>query len=235
MIDRNKNEAEISVFRDYFESFVFVFIFFIFTITFVLQQSKIPTGSMEDTILIGDRLIVNKFIYGPEPDFLNSFLPHSKVHRGDIIVFKFPGNPEVDYIKRVIGIGGDKIELKNKQLYRNGEKIKESYVKYTEKHTKDKYGFSSGSHDRRDNFGPFRVPEGTFFVMGDNRDNSNDSRYWGVVPKEYVKGRALLFLWSYKSKRGVAKSPEELFKRWYNYVTHFFSHTRWDRILRPVE
>ncbi len=236
MIDRSKNPIELSPLRDYFESFIAVFIFFLFTITFVLQQSRIPTGSMEDTILIGDRLLVNKFVYGEEHNsILDKIMPHKDIKRGDIIVFKFPGDPTIDYIKRVVGVGGDRIDIKNKVVFVNGKVADDSFTKHTDKNIYSEFDFYPSSAVLRDNQSGISVPEGSYFVMGDNRDNSNDSRFWGFVPRGYIKGKALVILWSIETERGVATTAKENVSRWTKYLTHFFTATRWKRILKPVK
>ncbi len=235
MIDNKQYSVEVSAVRDYFESFVTVFIFFLFTITFVLQQSRIPTGSMEDTILIGDRLLVNKFVYGEEHNsFLDKIMPHRIIERGDVVVFKFPKDPSVDYIKRVIGIGGDRVDIINKVIYVNGVPQDEPFVKHTDNDIFTEFDFYPASAVIRDNQKGVIVPEGSYFVMGDNRDNSNDSRFWGFVPRGYVKGKALFILWSIETDRGIATSVGENVRRWTQYLTHFFTATRWDRVFSPV-
>ncbi len=163
-----------SVFREYFESLIVAVILALFVRTWVFQAFKIPTGSMEPNLLVGDHLIVNKMTFSP-------------VHRGDIIVFKFPKDPERDFIKRVIGLPGDKIELKRKTVFVNGQALAEPYAHFIEPPRGEN---EPVSEDVRQDYGPVTVPSDQFFMMGDNRDNSEDGRYWGFLPKSYVKGKA---------------------------------------------
>lgn len=163
-----------SVFREYFESLIVAVILALFVRTFVFQAFKIPTGSMEPNLLVGDHLIVNKMTF-------------SDVHRGDVVVFKFPKEPERDFIKRVIGLPGDKIELKRKTVFVNGQPLTEPYAHFMDAPRAESEPVSD---DVRQDYGPVTVPSDQFFMMGDNRDNSEDSRFWGFLPKSYVKGKA---------------------------------------------
>ncbi|MFH1824999.1 MAG: signal peptidase I [Candidatus Firestonebacteria bacterium] len=153
---------------------------------FIIQAFRIPTGSMESTLLVGDHLMVNKFIYGPVIPFTDiRILPIREIKRREIIVFNAPADPKKDYIKRCVGIPGDKIEVKDKVLYVNDVKQDEPYIQHTD----------GNISDTRDNFGPVVVPKESYFAMGDNRDNSNDSRFWGFVPKKKMIGKALVIYW----------------------------------------
>jgi len=189
--------------RENIEVIIIAVFIAIFIRTFVVQAYKIPSGSMKDTLLVGDHLLVNKFIYGVKIPFTNGkTLIHVKdPERGDIIVFKYPVDPSKDFIKRVVGIAGDTIYIKNKKLYVNGVmQPYKDHVKFTDP------VIMPGSLNPRDNFGPVTVPEDSLFVMGDNRDNSLDSRFWGFVKLEAVRGEALIIHWSWKqtgSKFGV--------------------------------
>ena len=181
-----------SVLREYAEAIIIALILALFIRTFVVQAFKIPSGSMLPTLLIGDHLLVNKFIYGVRlPLTATEIVPLEEPQRNDIIVFKFPQDPDLDYIKRVIGIGGDTVESRDKVIYVNGKLFN------------DTYGFHqdntviSGAVNPRDNFGPVTVPEGKVFVMGDNRDNSYDSRFWGFVDEKAILGKALIIYWSW--------------------------------------
>ena len=183
--------------RENIEVIVIAVVIAMFIRTFVVQAYKIPSGSMKDTLLIGDHLLVNKFIYGVKIPFTDGkiLIPVKDPNQGDIIVFKYPEDPKKDFIKRVVGIEGDIIEIKNKKLYVNGElKEYKEHVKYTDPIT---YPINLNN---RDNFGPVKVPEDSLFVMGDNRDNSHDSRFWGFVKLNAVKGEALLIHWSWKQE-----------------------------------
>jgi signal peptidase I len=176
------------VWREYAESLIIAVVLALFVRTWVFQAFKIPTGSMEPNLLVGDHLIVNKMIFSPSVTGLErALLPRRDVRRGDIMVFKYPEEPERDFIKRVIGLPGDRLELRRKMIYINGEPLTEPYA-----HLAEPPSESAGvTGDLREFYGPVTVPAGQYFMMGDNRDNSQDSRYWGFLPAHYVKGRAL--------------------------------------------
>jgi signal peptidase I len=224
-----------SVVREYFESIVIAVILALFVRTWVVQAFKIPTGSMENNLLIGDHLLVNKFIFGPTPLAIGrALLPVRPIRRGDIVVFKYPEEPDRDFIKRVIGLPGETIELKNKKVHVNGQPLDEPYVHFLTPPSHDYQEVTS--YDVRERFGPVTVPADQYFVMGDNRDNSQDSRYWGFLPRSYVKGKALLIYWSYESGREdyVDEGMLASLKRMGSVVTHFFTKTRWERLFRQI-
>ncbi len=223
-----------STVREYFESIVIAVILALFVRTWVVQAFKIPTGSMENNLLIGDHLLVNKFVFGPTMGRAErALLPIRGIRRGDVIVFKYPDEPERDFIKRVIGLPGQTIELKAKKVYVDGRPLDEPYVHFLEA-ASDAQEITS--FDVRERYGPVTVPPNQYFVMGDNRDNSQDSRYWGFLPRDYIKGRALMIYWSYESGRedyldeGVGASA----KRIVGVVTHFFTKTRWERLFHQI-
>jgi signal peptidase I len=183
-----------SVFREYFESLVIAVALALFVRTWVFQAFKIPTGSMEPNLLIGDHLIVNKMVFSPTASgFERAILPHRDIHRGDVIVFKFPEDPTRDFIKRVIGLPGDQLELRRKKILINGQEIPEPYVHFLVPLSAES---DKRSDDLREEYGPVTVPANQYFMMGDNRDNSQDSRYWGFMPASYVKGQALFIYFS---------------------------------------
>jgi signal peptidase I len=180
--------------REYFESICVAVILALVVRTFVVQAFKIPTGSMENNLLIGDHLLVNKFVYAPTMTGVErAVLPIDPVRRGEIIVFKYPEDPERDFIKRVIALPGETIELRKKRVFIDGRQLDEPYVRYLTPPDED----SGEDFDVRVQYGPVTVPPGHLFMMGDNRDNSQDSRYWGFLPQEYVKGRALFIYFSF--------------------------------------
>jgi signal peptidase I len=183
--------------REYFESICVAVILALFVRTFVVQAFKIPTGSMENNLLIGDHLLVNKFVFAPTLTRAeDTLLPIDPIRRGDVLVFKFPEDPERDFIKRVIGLPGETIELKEKKVYVDGMALDEPYVHFL--FPADASGdLGEGTFDVRRSYGPVTVPDGHYFMMGDNRDNSQDSRYWGFMPREYVKGKALFVYFSF--------------------------------------
>ena len=195
--------------RENVEAIVIAVILALFIRTFVVQAFKIPSGSMMQTLLIGDHILVNKFIYGIKIPFTNrTLIPITDPKREDIIVFKYPEDPSLDFIKRVVGVAGDVIEIRDKQVYVNGKAINADYVRHTN-HQSIPAAFS-----RRDNFGPGTVPPNGLFVLGDNRDNSKDSRFWGFVDLGAVKGKAFMIYWSWNKENSES-------------LLHY---VRWDRI-----
>ena len=176
-----------SVFREYAEAIVLAVILALFIRTFVVQAFKIPSGSMEKTLLIGDYILVMKSIYGIRMPWTNKvIIPIKDPKHGDVIVFAYPRDPSKDFIKRVIGVPGDKVELRNKKLYINGQPTKDEYAHY------DDPSIYPMMVQPRDDFGPIVVPENKLFVLGDNRDKSSDSRVWGFVDMDAVRGKAIL-------------------------------------------
>ena len=226
-----------STVREYFESIVIAVILALFVRTFVLQAFKIPTGSMENNLLIGDHLLVNKFIDAPTATGLErTLLPIGQIRRGDVLVFKYPVEPDRDFIKRVIGLPGETLELKEKKIYINGKPIDEPYVHFLEEPRRNAELSEVTSSDVRENYGPVKVPPNQYFMMGDNRDNSADSRYWGFMPRDYVKGKALLIYWAYESEREdyEDESASATVKGLASVFMHFFTKTRWDRLGRMI-
>jgi len=212
----------------------------VFLTTSLVQAFVIPTGSMEDTLLIGDHLLVDKLAYGPSGLVSRHVLPFREPQRGDIIVFRYPVDIKQTFVKRVIGVPGDHIRIINKQLFRNGIRVDEPYV----------YHKTNYVQGYRDNFpgdpemkletpgvtmlqnnvlhGDLVVPSGVFFAMGDNRDFSYDSRYWGFVPRDNIIGKPLIVYWSYAAPTDelTGQSPVRHF---FDLMTHFFTRTRWNR------
>ncbi len=185
----NKKKTEKSLFREYAEAIVIALLIALFIRTFVVAAYKIPSGSMLQTLQIGDHLLVNKFLYGVKNPFGDGYLLEGRDPQiGDIIIFPYPDNPEIDYIKRVVGVPGDVIEIRNKQLYRNGELVVEDYIQHSQPDV---------IMPTRDNLAPVTVPEDMYFVMGDNRDDSMDSRFWGFVERDTIHGKAWRFYWSW--------------------------------------
>ncbi len=197
-----------STLREYVEAALWALVLTLFLRSFVLQAFRIPSESMRDTLLVGDFLFVNKFEYGPKIPFTHVRLPglHAP-KRGDVIVFQFPQDPSKDFIKRCMGTGGQTLQVVDKQLVVNGEPLKEPYTIHTDPNVR------AAGFDFRDNFGPYTVPPGELFMMGDNRDNSNDSRYWGPLEMDLVKGRAMFLYWSWDGE-----------KNW----------PRWNRLFQPI-
>lgn len=249
-----------TIFREYFESAVVTVIMALFGMTFIVQAVKVPTGSMQNTITVGDHLLVNKFVFAPGPQF--ALLPQRDIRRGDIIVFKYPGNPhnqerdqqednipyKVNYVKRVIGLPGDTVELRGTQVLINGQPLPEhvivarnvnekaplEIIEDTPRQGNEKYDVfyfedtieavragqkitASSDFHYAVNGKPTQVPDNFYFVMGDDRDNSLDSRAWGFVPRDLVIGRAMFVYWSYDETQP------------FNTPIDFFANTRWRR------
>jgi len=177
------------VVREYAEAIAIAVVLALLIRTFVVQAFKIPSGSMKPTLLVGDHILVNKFLYGVKIPFTDkTLISLSSPKRGDVVVFKYPLDTKKDYIKRVVGLPGDRIELSNKELVINGQAVEDPHAKYS-------------LHGNLRNFGPVTVPDNHLFVMGDNRDESSDSRVWGFVPISYLKGKAFLIYWSWDSRK----------------------------------
>ncbi len=202
--------------REYAESIIIAVILALFIRTFLVQAFKIPSGSMEDTLAIGDHILVNKFLYGSKIPFTDKrVLTIREPRRGDVIVFVFPQDEENnkiswwnkrDFIKRVIGTPGDKVQVINKKVYVNGKLYENPHEVHKDGFTfqsclpgSTQFNMPSDDQCRRDNFGPVTVPPNQYFVMGDNRDRSYDSRFWGFVKKDYIKGLAFIKYWSWDS------------------------------------
>ncbi|PKN53104.1 MAG: signal peptidase I [Deltaproteobacteria bacterium HGW-Deltaproteobacteria-13] len=187
-----KDEKPKSKAKEYIESIIIAILIALFIRTFIVCAYKIPSRSMVPTLLVGDHILVNKFIYGVKiPLLRKTIIPVKEPQRADIVVFIYPNDRSKDFIKRVIGIGGDKIEIKNKKIFVNDTEFKDSYGIFSDSNILPQ------SMQPRDNFGPVTVPKNTIFVMGDNRDESLDSRFWGFVDLKDVEGKAFIIYWSW--------------------------------------
>src|SRR5262249_44471438 len=193
--------------------------------------------SMEENLLIGDHLLVNKFIFGPTTTSLErALLPVADIDRGDVIVFKYPEEPDRDFIKRVIGLPGETVQVREKKVLINGTPLDEPYAHYLLPVSTPSEYHEVTSFDVRERYGPVTVPADHYFVMGDNRDNSQDSRYWGFLPRDYIKGKALIIYWSYEADRedyqddGAGATLKGLI----SVFAHFFTRTRWDRMFHQI-
>jgi signal peptidase I len=222
-------------------------ILLLFGTTTLVQAFVIPTGSMEDTLLIGDHLLVDKLAYAPEGPLSKFLLPYAPIRRGDVIVFRYPVDVTQTYVKRVVGVPGDRIRIRDKQVYRNGVQIGEPYVYHKTEYI-DSY---------RDNFpgepntriadaaqlmlekhvvnGELVVPPGNYFAMGDNRDSSFDSRYWGFVPRENIIGKPLIIYWSYDAPTERLATSSISLDHAIDLVQNFFTKTRWRRTFRLIQ
>jgi len=230
------------------QSLVGTIVIAIFVITFIVQAFQIPSESMENTLLVGDYLLVNKLCYGGQ-GLGDHIMPYQKIQREDIIVFHYPVDPTQHFVKRVIGVPGDRLKLVNKKVYVNGKPLDEPYVHFIEPPNNvfrddfprvdiPAYGLEGKwwlQMRKLVEDGELIVPDGNYFVMGDNRDDSQDSRYWGFVPRENIIGRPLIIYWSVQE--GDAPATSTLAGRLQHLayaMTHMFSNTRWDRTLRLV-
>jgi signal peptidase I len=219
--------------REYFELIVETAVFVFFVMTFVVQAFQIPTGSMIPKLLVGDFLLVNKMAYArPSFPLEGILLPQKQIKRKDIIVFKWPGDLTKDFVKRVIGLEGDKVEIRAKQLYVNDEPIDEPYKIHQDDQAYSKDDAYHYDLAIRDNYGPVVVPGGHLFVMGDNRDDSADSRTWGFVPLANIKGRPWVIYFSYEAERDAYLKTS--FRDRLKKVLNLIPKARWGRILKII-
>jgi signal peptidase I len=226
--------------REWYESLLVAGIFVLFVRTFVVQTYQVPTGSMERTILVGDHLLVNKFAFAPHGSLLARLLPYRDVHPGDIVVFKKPGddvNPGNVLVKRAVARGGDTVQVRDKNLFINGQQERRTTIQHIDPEVYPDSPAVSDMARRRDQFGPFTVPPNSFFGMGDNRDNSLDSRYWGAIPRGNIFGRPVVLYWSYEAEPNshVWRGPIAKIRQLASVAAHFFSRTRWDRMFTVVK
>lgn len=220
-------------------------ILLLFGTTTLVQAFVIPTGSMEDTLLIGDHLLVDKLAYAPAGDASKLVLPYMPIKNGDIIVFRYPVDVTQVYVKRAVGVPGDRIKVVNKQLFRNGQRIEEPYV-YHKTDYIDSYRdnfpgepnarLEKPAYDMLDSAanGEVVVPPGHYFAMGDNRDSSSDSRYWGFVPRENIIGKPLIIYWSYDAPTEQLATSSISLEHITDLLQNFFTKTRWSRTFRLV-
>jgi signal peptidase I len=221
----------------------------LFGTTTLVQAFVIPTGSMEDTLLIGDHLLVDKLSYAPAGSFSKYILPYENPQHGDIIVFRYPVDITQTFVKRTIGVPGDRIKIIDQQVYRNGVKLNEPYVYHKNPYPdsfRDNFPSSEPNFmisDRAREMlannvvnGEVIVPPNSYFAMGDNRDNSLDSRYWGFVPRENIIGKPLIIYWSYDANTEslASSSVNTLVKHFIDLGEHFFTKTRWNRTFRLI-
>lgn len=230
----NENPVKEGTLREYFVTTVVCTIFALFVTTYVVHPMTVPTPSMVPTILVGDRLLIDKF------SFRNSFTPglplapSREIQRGDVVVFKFPNQPDVLYVKRAIGLPGETLEIRQKTVYINDSALEEPYKIHSDPDILRGQGSPHvfRSDLRRDNTEPMVIPEDSFFVMGDNRDDSADSRYFGFLPRRHIVGRPLVVFWSYEdaSDAYLKSSLPEILKLYLERIVFFVTRTRWSRM-----
>lgn len=230
---KEKKKREKSVFREYFELIAETAVFVFFVMTFVVQAFQIPTGSMEPTLLVGDFLLVNKMAYAnPTSGLEKAILPRKDISRHDIVVFKYPNELTKDFVKRVVALEGEKVEIRDKQVYINDEPVEELYKYHSDNQVYTQNEYYQYDDVIRDNYAPVVVPPGHCFVMGDNRDNSADSRYWGFLPLTHIKGRPWVIYFSYKAERDAWQKTS--FKERLKKLVSFIPKARWKRILKVI-
>ena len=232
--------------RGFVAEWTVTIILLLFATTTLVQAFVIPSASMEDTLLIGDHVLVDKLLYAPGGKVSKNILPYRDVKRGDIIVFRYPLQIKEDYVKRAIGVPGDRIHLVNKQLFLNGHGVNEPYVKHSSSYIdtyRDNFPAEPNSplpasaHDMLDNHvvnGDLVVPPGFIFAMGDNRDDSADSRYWGFVPRENIEGTPLIIYWSFEAPTADLTNGNIGLDHIFDVITHFFTKTRWSRTFKLI-
>jgi signal peptidase I len=217
--------------RERADPIVAAVVFAFFARTFLFQGFEVPSASMEKSVLTGDRLLVNKFVFAPGRFPLQAVLPERPIRRGDVLVFRYPEDPRRDFIKRVVALPGETVEIRDKRVYVDGRSLVEPYAFHADDAVWPDDPSIAETHRRRDQMPPLRVPDGAYFVMGDNRDDSSDSRYWGPVPEGNVLGRALFVYWSFRPKPSDAPSGLAALLR---FPFEIARRIRWDRTFRAV-
>jgi signal peptidase I len=231
--------------RDFVNEWSINILILLFGTTTLVQAFIVPTPSMETTVMVGDHLLVDKLSYAPAGSISRFFLPYTDVRRGDIIVFRYPMDIRQNYVKRVMGVPGDHIRVVNKAVYLNGKALQEPYARHIFPNIepyRDNFPSEPDSpyvYDRAREMlahhvvnGEIVVPPDSYFAMGDNRDNSLDSRYWGFVPRENIIGKPLLIFWSYDAP--TEDLVDYTTNHFVDLAKHFFTKTRWDRELKLV-
>ncbi len=227
-----------STFREYLEALLIAGVFLGFTNTFVVKTFYIPSASMEETLLVGDHLFDNRFAYGATAGGLEDRLfPLREVERGDIVIFRSPERPRVDMVKRCVGLPGDVVEIRDKDLYVNGEWVNDgTFTQHADARVYPDRPSVPQQLRKRDNFGPYEVPGDSYFCLGDNRDHSYDSRFWGPVPRHFVKGRALLIYWSFggETSDGVWRGWGHKLRQLGRTAAGLLTQSRWGRTFRLI-
>jgi signal peptidase I len=240
-------EVTREVHRGFIAEWTVTIVLLLFATTSLVQAFVIPSASMENTLLIGDHVLVDKLVFSPPGPVSKNVLPYRDVRRGDIIVFRYPLNIKDDYVKRAIGVPGDHIKLADKQLILNGHRVNEPYAIHQSNYPSlyrdnfPEYWAQEGLRPRAQEMirdyvkdGELIVPPGYILAMGDNRDNSYDSRFWGLVPRENIIGTPLIIYWSYEASQADLTNPNIGIDHIIDIVTHFFTKTRWSRSFKLI-
>lgn len=213
---------------DLLEAACVAIVFALYVRTFLVQAFEVPTASMERTLLVGDHVLVNKFVFASHArGLLSALLPYRDIRRGDVFVFRYPEDPERDFIKRAVALPGDMVAIRSKELFVNGVRQDEPRAFHSDSSVRADDPLLPEAYRRRDQFPPTRLPAGTYFALGDNRDSSQDSRFWGPVPTENIRGRPLLVYWSLPPE---GERPGPLPRR----LLQLLIRTRWGRTLLAV-
>jgi len=223
----------LALLREYVEAVLVAVVLALFAKAFLFETYQIPSGSMEDSLLVGDHVVVDKLAWAPRGLPWGPLLPRRELRRGDVVVFKGPEDPDRDFIKRAAALGGETVEIRAKRLHVDGTPRDEPYVVHRDPAVHAGGGLPEALRER-DELEARTLPEGTFFALGDNRDESRDSRAWGPVPRRLVKGRALFVYWSVRPRPDPIAGRSAGLRRALDGAVHFFSRTRWDRTFRVV-
>jgi signal peptidase I len=225
--------------REWAESLAFTIVFVLVFTRFVAQATQVPTESMKPAIMVGDHFFLDKLAFPANyPETVRAWLPEREIQRGDVVAFRAPDQGEIPFVKRVIGLPGETIEVRDKIVWINGVRLVEPYKIHVDEELYTADPWTPEQLRIRDNFGPVEVPEGAYFAMGDNRDNSNDSRYWGFVSEEDMIGKPMFVYWSYQNDTPHVPGQRTLADRLEVYASvaiHFFSRTRWFRLGTMIE
>jgi signal peptidase I len=224
--------------REWCESLAFTVVFVLVFTSYVAQATRVPTESMKPTIMVGDHFFLDKLGFQANyPAGIRGYLPDRSLSRGDIVAFSSPTLGDIPFVKRLIGLPGDVIEISDKELFVNDVRLDEPYKIHVDESVYRPDPWTPSELHARDSYGPVTLPENSYFVMGDNRDNSNDSRFWGFVRKEEIIGKPLFIYWSYRSDPYVPgqRSFKESVRGYWSIATHFFSRTRWFRIGKMID
>ncbi len=223
--------------HDYFQAAVIAVMIALFVRTYLVQAFQIPSPSMETSILVGDHILVNKFAYGGSLTLIErEILPFRPIARHDVIIFKFPGQPERDFVKRVIGLPFETVKIENRRVLIKKPGDADFFTLKEEDHVNHTEPISATNPDPMDNMMPVKIPAGSYFVLGDNREDSRDSREWGLVPEDYIRGKALLVYWSLgpPPPAGEDAPPPGPLKAFWESASSAFTRTRWERTFRIV-